>query len=118
MLSAAIFGLFTFTMWTTHVHLIVTGRSTVESFKGRDQIEQEDRVLQAEFGVLWNNQSKRRVRKQWKEEWGGVAVDARWRWGSAGQLWRQEMGEQGLGWICESFTPCITDHQQCHWGGR
>lgn len=101
---SALFGLFTLAMWSTHVHLIITGRSTVESFKGRDQMEQEDSVLQAEFGVLWNNQAKRKVKQHWKEEWGGVALDARWRWGSAAQLWRQEMGESMLGWICECAT--------------
>jgi palmitoyltransferase len=88
-------------MLLTHVYLIMTGRTTVESFKGRDQDEQEALVLQLEYGHLWHNQQKRKVKRRWEEEWGGVPVDARWRWGSAGQLWMEEMGKTRLGWLCK-----------------
>ena len=89
-------------MLLTHIHLVVTGRSTVESFKGTAQEEQEAAVLQMEYGHLWHNQEKRKVKRKWKEEWGGVPVDARWRWGSASELWKEKMGEGWIGWFCKS----------------
>ena len=102
MSSSALFGIFTLAMFPSHVHLIVSGRTTVESYRGRDQVEQEDRVLQMEYGYLWHNQEKRKVRKKWKDEWGGTNVDERWKWGSAGEMWKEEMGDSWIGWICES----------------
>nr|XP_031860752.1 uncharacterized protein CI109_003796 [Kwoniella shandongensis]KAA5527824.1 hypothetical protein CI109_003796 [Kwoniella shandongensis] len=96
---SALFGLFTALMLSTHINLIITGKTTVESFKARDQQEQEDRVLQQEYGYLWHNQEKRKVRKRWKEEYGGTAVDARWRHGSSRDMWEQEMGTSPWGWI-------------------
>jgi palmitoyltransferase len=102
-IRSALFGIFTLAMFPSHVHLILTGRTTVESYRGRDQVEQEDRILQMEYGYLWHNQDKRKVRKKWKEEWGGTSVDERWKWGQANELWRQEMGDSWIGWICESL---------------
>ena len=88
-------------MLSSHIHLILTGRTTVESFAGSDQREREDQVLQLEYGYLWHNMEKRKVRQRWTEEWGGISVDERWKWGSAGQLWREEMGREWIGWFRE-----------------
>ncbi|RSH92394.1 hypothetical protein EHS25_008809 [Saitozyma podzolica] len=96
---SALFFLFSAMMFGSHVYLVITGKTTVESFRGRDQHEREAEVLQQEFGILWHNFDKRRVRKRWKEEFGGVPVDGRWRFGTAGQMWKQDMGESWWGWI-------------------
>lgn len=105
-------------MLTTHVHLILTGRSTVESFKGRDQMEQEDRILQLEYGYLWHNKEKRKVKRRWKEEWGGTSVDERWKWGTPGELWKEEMGAGWAGWICEFLAASRTNESSCWQAAR
>jgi len=93
------FLLMTCLMFVSHVHLILTGRSTVESFRGRDQYEREATVLQREYGYFWHNQDKKKVKRRWREDWGDSPVDARWKWGTARQMWEQEMGSNRLGWI-------------------
>ena len=103
--SSALSCLFTAMMLTTHVNLILTGKTTVESFAAQDQHHREADVLQREYGYLWHSREKRKVRRKWKEEWGGLPVDARWRFGTARQLWEQEMGSNPLGWICKHFRP-------------
>ncbi|ORX34082.1 DHHC palmitoyltransferase-domain-containing protein [Kockovaella imperatae] len=105
LIAAAIFGLFAGMMYSSHVYLIIKGVSTVESYKSRDQREHEDHALQAEFGTLWKNHEKRKVRKRWKEEWGGVEVDARWKWGNSMEMWEQEMGTKWIGWFLPLGRP-------------
>jgi len=95
------FFLFTSMMLGSHVYLIITGKTTVESFKARDQNDAEVDILNKEYGFWWHNLEKRKARKHWAEQWGNVPVDARWRAGSAMEQWRQEMGNHWLGWICE-----------------
>lgn len=89
-------------MLVTHVHLIIIGKTTVETFAGRDQTEMENSVLHREFGFMWRDHSKRQVRKRWKEEFGGVEVDERWQVGTWTDRWRTEMGDSRAGWIRES----------------
>ncbi|KAE8540516.1 hypothetical protein D1P53_003463 [Cryptococcus gattii VGV] len=102
---AAIFGLFAVSMLLTHVQLILSGRTTVESFAARDQREREDALLQTEYGYFWHNMEKRKVRKKWKEEWGGSPVDGRWRYGTRMDRWKEEMGISPLGWILPIGSP-------------
>jgi len=89
-------------MGPTHVSLILSGKTTVESFNGRDQIEMENSVLHREFGYVFNDHSKRKVRKRWREEFGKVEVDERWAVGSYMSRWKREMGRSWIGWICKS----------------
>lgn len=86
-------------MVITHIDLILTGKTTLESFSARDQMEMENSVLHREFGYLLRDHEKRKVRKKWKEEFGGVEVDERWKVGSRKDRWMQEMGSNWLGWI-------------------
>ncbi|WWC68170.1 uncharacterized protein I206_102093 [Kwoniella pini CBS 10737] len=102
---SALFGLFTFAMCLSHVHLIVTGRTTVESFASRDQHEAESRILQQEYGYFFHNNERRKVQKKWKEEWGNTPVDARWVFGTKLEMWEQEMGKSRLGWILPIGKP-------------
>ena len=98
-------ALFTGMMCGQHCYMVITGRTTVESYRGRDQVEQENRVLQEAYGALWHNQEKSKVRKRWQEEWGGVPLDGRWRWGSAREMWENEMSDKWWEWIRESARP-------------
>jgi palmitoyltransferase len=91
-------------MFPTHVALIIGGKTTVESFAGRDQIDVENATLHREFGYVFNDHNKRKVRKRWKEEFGGIEVDERWAVGSYMDRWRQEMGTHWLGWICKLIS--------------
>lgn len=102
--SSAIFGLFSIMMFIQHVYLILTGKSTLEAFATQDQSHREQRVLSRHFGWL-DNSGKRKVVKQWREEWGGSQVDERWKAGSAMDMWRREMGNKWYEWICMSFHP-------------
>lgn len=102
---SALFGIFTASMFGSHVYLIITGKSTVESFSGQDQSQHESRYLQAQLGFWTGSRDATKVKKKWKAEWGGSEVDERWRVGGAMTLWRQEMGKQWYGWIRE-FLDC------------
>ncbi|WVF69566.1 hypothetical protein IAT40_004344 [Kwoniella sp. CBS 6097] len=96
---AALFGLFTFAMNTTHLHLILSAQTTVESFIARDQREAEDRVLQEEYGYFFHNFERRKARRRWKKEWGGSSIGDRWKTGTRRERWEQEMGTNPLGWF-------------------
>lgn len=89
-------------MFPSHVNLILTAKSTVESYAGRDQVEMENTVLHREFGFIWNDHNKRKVIRRWKEEYGGVNVDDRWKVGTYHERWTMEMGDSPLGWFRES----------------
>lgn len=100
---SAFFCLITTMMLSAHVYLILCGKSTVESFSGRTQSEKESAVLQNAYGVLMHMGSKRKVRRKWKEEWGGTSVDERWKFGTKWEMWQQEMGKSWIGWICKQI---------------
>lgn len=88
-------------MFPSHVSLILTAKSTVESYAGRDQVEMENSTLHREFGFIWKDHNKRKVQRRWKEEYGGVNVDDRWKVGSYYERWTMEMGDSPLGWFRE-----------------
>ncbi|CAD6570727.1 MAG: hypothetical protein TREMPRED_005979 [Tremellales sp. Tagirdzhanova-0007] len=102
---SALFCLFTAAMLFSHIHLILTGISTVESFAARDQHQREADVLQREYGYLWHNMEKKKVKKKWNEEWGGSEVHARWKFGTLRQMWEQEMGRNPIGWFLPIGPP-------------
>lgn len=91
-------------MFSTHIHLILNGKTTVESYHGREQAEQEMATLNQEFGYIWRDHEKRRVMKRWKQEYGGVEVDDRWRFGTRKDRWEQDMGTSWIGWFCELLS--------------
>ncbi|KAL7419145.1 hypothetical protein Q5752_005981 [Cryptotrichosporon argae] len=99
------FTLFTLlTMLPEHVYLVLSSKTTLESFRGRDQAEAETALLSHEYG--WQHLRERKaVRRRWTEEWGGTKVDQRWKWGSSAQMWRQEMGDWWLGWLLPLGRP-------------
>jgi palmitoyltransferase len=89
------------------MYLILTGKSTVEAFSGRDQQDRESRHLNVLYGFWSNQKEKKLVRKKWQEEYGGTSVDERWRTGGAMGLWKREMGEKWYEWICEWYK-CLS----------
>ncbi len=103
--SAGLLFVFTLLMMLpTHIYLILIGRSTIESFQTGDQQSMEEAALKQEFNnPVCPTKDVRAVRKEWKEEYGGVAVNDRWRVGRATDRWRREMGKSPVGWIRESF---------------
>jgi hypothetical protein len=109
--SAALFGLFTFSMFITHLTLIRNNTSTVESFAVKDQAERERYVLQREFGFCGGFAKKRAVRRRWDQEWGGLSVDGRWR---TGNDMREVMGDKWWMWIRTSalrFSSRVDGHK-------
>lgn len=89
-------------MLPTHVILILIGKSTMEGFQNRTQAATEQAVLQNEFGSMcWVNKDMRQTSKLWQQEYGGVEPTDRWKWGRKRDHWRQEMGSNWVGWICE-----------------
>lgn len=93
-------------MLPTHIVLILTGKSTVESFASDTQKRAEQAVLDREFKGMCSFMDKRTVRKRWEDEYGGVAINDRWAFGRKRDLWKQEMGPSWLGWIC-TFSSSI-----------
>jgi hypothetical protein len=107
--SSGLFGIFCTMMLIQHFYLIVTGKSTVEAFAGRDQVERETRHLNVVFGFWSHNKEKRLVKDQWEDEFGHTAVDDRWRAGTMMSLWRTEMGPKWYHWICTSSLPFLDE---------
>jgi hypothetical protein len=102
-------------MVVSHLHLVFNGKTTVESYAGRDQAEMENSALHREFGFVLRDHEKRMVRRKWKEEFGGVEVDDRWRFGTWKERWRQEMGNGWLGWIGKSRPFPALRSRSSHW---
>lgn len=86
-------------MCIQHVYLIVTAKSTVEAYSGRDQQERETQHLNILYGFWSHHKEKRQVRQKWKDEFGGTSADERWRSGSKMEMWKREMGERWYEWI-------------------
>lgn len=94
-------------MFPTHVSLILAGMTTLESYAGREQIEMENSVLHREFGYVFNDHKKRKVKRRWKDEFGGVEVDQRWAVGSWMDRWKMEMGSKPIGWFRKSYPTLL-----------
>jgi hypothetical protein len=104
---SALFGIFTTSMFGSHVYLIMTGKTTVESFAAQDQGQHESRYLQSHLGWMGSREASK-AKKMWRREWGGSSIDERWRVGGAFVLWKQEMGAHWYEWICKSRLNRLT----------
>lgn len=104
--SSGFFGVFTLgAMLPTHLYLILVGRSTIESFQSRDQSASELAALRHEFHIkFFATKEMRETVKLWENEFGGVVPNDRWKWGTPWLRWKDEMGSNPLGWICESYA--------------
>jgi palmitoyltransferase len=121
---AAIFWLFTFSLFVANANLIMHGQTTVESMHIRGIKEREDRVLARGFGWWEFRQAifyifsvcflfltvvapsaKKKRRKFFDREWGALNTEGNIWWrGNAYDEWVDVMGKNWLGWICE-FSP-------------
>lgn len=89
-------------MLPTHIYLILTGKSTIESFQTSTQREAEEAALKLAFNnPACPTREIRAVRKEWVAEYGGVAVNDRWAVGRFRDRWKREMGNDWVGWLCE-----------------
>ncbi|TXT16080.1 hypothetical protein VHUM_00583 [Vanrija humicola] len=97
--------LFTLVMlFPTHIHLILSGKSTIESFQESAQRRRENHALAEQLGPC-NVKGRRAVLKQWDTEWGGVDISDRWVFGTKSQLWKREMGDNWIRWILPVGKP-------------
>jgi palmitoyltransferase len=67
----------------------------------------ENSVLHREFGYVFNDHKKRKVKRRWKDEFGGVEVDQRWAVGSWMERWKMEMGSKPIGWFRKSYPTLL-----------
>jgi hypothetical protein len=76
--------------------------TTLESFSIRDQRDRESHLLAQKYGFFkWR--TKNRTLRRWNHEYGELKTEGnRWYVGGPGREWRQLMGDDPIGWICES----------------
>ncbi|KAI0354250.1 zf-DHHC-domain-containing protein [Trametes cingulata] len=99
MVLSGLFVIFTVALLATHVDLICSGQSTVESLSVRRMREREDRVLKR-LHAWWDVKSRRKTRKEWDEEWGRVGKEGHpWWLGSARRNWEATMGDRVWMWF-------------------
>ncbi|KAL7278720.1 LOW QUALITY PROTEIN: hypothetical protein ACG7TL_007723 [Trametes sanguinea] len=98
-LTSGLFVLFTGVLVFTHVDLILSNQSTVESLGVRRMREREKRVIQRLHS--WGDfRGKRETRKQWDQEWGRIGKEGHpWWLGSARANWEATMGERVWMWF-------------------
>ena len=102
--------MFTFTMFGTHIRLILLNITTVEQIRIRDMKEHESAML-AETYSMCAFAKKRQARARWDEEWGRPAFEGNiWWLGSERKNWESVMGKSPWSWFRElrdsiTFSP-------------
>lgn len=95
----ALFGLFCFLMFLTHVQLIMLNQTTVESLGFRSMQEREQDNL-ARMHHWYDCGAKRRTRRRWDKEWGRVGKEGNLWWlGSRRANWESVMGKNVWWWF-------------------
>ncbi|KAK4046981.1 oligomeric, coiled-coil, peripheral membrane protein [Microbotryomycetes sp. JL201] len=96
---AALFALFTLSLWVAHTRLILLNMTTIEEMALARIKARERSALTGEFGLLhplriW------RTRKAWDAQWGRLSREGNLWWlGSARANWEMVMGKRKLGWF-------------------
>lgn len=94
-----LFALFTLGLGVTHTYLIMLNLTTVEDYGIKSMQERESYTLSQMF-PWWNLKAKKRTRRAWDEEWGGLKTEGNiWWLGSWRTNWEQVMGKNPWGWI-------------------
>ena len=106
---SGIFGLFTGTMFFTHVRLIRLNVSTVEHVKISNMKERESELLGQMF-KFYHFGEKRRTIRNWDHEWGRLTKEGNiWWLGNARTNWESTMGKNVWWWFCKFFLlVCLT----------
>lgn len=104
--SGGFFTVFTFTMTLSHVAMTCTALTTIESFTIRDQRDRESHLLAQKYGFFkWR--TKTQTLRRWNHEYGDLKTEGnRWYIGGPIREWRLLMGDDPVGWVCESRIDC------------
>jgi len=104
---SGLLGLFTLTMFGTHVRLILLNLTTVEQMKVEDIKEEESAKLAGKYPTC-AFAKKRREKARWDEEWGRPAIEGNiWWLGSGRKNWESVMGQSIWCWFREFRGPVI-----------
>ncbi|OCH92562.1 zf-DHHC-domain-containing protein [Obba rivulosa] len=96
---AALFTLFTFALFTSHMYLILLNQTTVESLSVRRMKEREKHVLGRMF-AWYEFSALRKTKKQWDAEWGDPNTEGNiWWLGSRRKNWEAVMGHHVWEWF-------------------
>ncbi|KIY68821.1 zf-DHHC-domain-containing protein [Cylindrobasidium torrendii FP15055 ss-10] len=96
---AALFCLFTSSLFASHVRLLCLSETTVESMRDQSMKEKEDHLISGALGFC-NFPAKIRLKQAWNKEWGRIGKEGNiWWMGSARAGWEDTMGTSWIGWI-------------------
>ncbi|KNZ76633.1 Palmitoyltransferase PFA3 [Termitomyces sp. J132] len=96
---AGLFAVFTTLMQFTHVRLIWSGQTTVESMQGHRMKHREKQAMNDVIGY-WAILAKRRKTRSYDEEWGRIGREGNiWWLGSGKKGWVDVMGYNVWGWF-------------------
>ncbi|KAF8816885.1 zf-DHHC-domain-containing protein [Phlegmacium glaucopus] len=96
---AGLFLIFTFTLVITHVQMILTGMTTVETLQMQTMQMREKRLLGKVY-AWWEFGAKTRKLREWDEDWGALSTEGNIWWrGDQHAEWTDVMGSWWLGWI-------------------
>ncbi|KAF8334416.1 zf-DHHC-domain-containing protein [Amanita rubescens] len=94
-----LFGLFTWTLTISHIMLILSSQTTVESLMIRHMKERESHQLNKAY-ACWDIRSKRYSRKEWDNEWGDLDTEGHiWWMEDRRTAWEDVMGTNIWGWF-------------------
>jgi len=96
---SVLFAILTTILLISHVLLIWSGQSTVENIHMHEIQARESRALDRAFS-WWDCGAKRRMRREWDEEWGDMSTEGNLWWlGSRREGWEDVMGKSVWGWF-------------------
>jgi len=96
---AGLFMLFTLIMIASHTRLIIHNQTTIENLGVQRMKEREKAILGNAF-PWYQFGAKRRMRKQWDEEWGSLGREGNLWWlGSYRANWESVMGSSVIDWF-------------------
>jgi len=103
---AALFLLFTSSLFAAHVRMILLAQTTVESL-GVQRIKEKERAqLAADGWGCWEIRAKRAVIATYNAEWGAPDTEGNLWWpGSMRAAWEDVMGKGRLGWVLPIGRP-------------
>ncbi|KAG6811505.1 hypothetical protein H0H92_007107 [Tricholoma furcatifolium] len=112
---SGLFAVFTVGMVFTHVRLIWSGLTTVESIQGTQMRQREERAMNEVIGY-WAFGAKRRKVRSYDEEWGRIGLEGNiWWLGNGGEEWVSVMGTNVWGWFC--WALCDWVYANMAWRG-
>ncbi|KAF7317895.1 Palmitoyltransferase [Mycena kentingensis (nom. inval.)] len=103
---AALFLLFTGSLFIAHVRMITVAQTTVETFTVQRLKEREDAHLTLDGWGILEFRAKRKIIAQYNADWGNPNTEGNLWWpGSPRKAWEDVMGRGWLGWILPIGRP-------------